>query len=249
MFSFSTRCWYFVVFSLYIISFYFFFSGSPDDGNNDALIEDFHLDGVLAAFPELRRLNNGDQLPLSIDRHRQNRQEVPAQVVRLDQVRQFRDEGYTITSPHLAVYVRNVTAFMNFRRQYARQGFPKRMIRTIFFDDLTIDFPTLHRALEGLAYVQMITFRNVRLQMSSWRHLYDQVSLFLHARRRKIVNFKNCEFLEEVCLVMIEKDPESIIIPTSTHFRRIMANRIPVFFYLQLVREGLLVGMNRSSGE
>lgn len=232
--------------------FFLFFNVSPEESNNNSPpIENFHLDGVLAAFPELlhRADLNGAELPVSINRHRQNRGVKPAQVRRLAQVRQFRDDGYFLTSRHLAVYVRNVTAFMDFRRDYARQGFPNRMVRTIFFEELTIDFPMLRRALDGLQHVQMITFRNVRLEMSSWRNLRDQVFLF-RSRRQRIVNFENCEFLEDVCIVMFEKDAESKLKDPKaeeTHFRRIMANRIPVFFYLQLVKEGLLVGLNRSS--
>lgn len=193
---------------------------------------------MLIDFARIQRVANGVSLPVSIAIHSQNPLERPLQVSALAQERDFQQEGggYTISSRHLAVWIRDVDAFIRFRRDFGLRNFSIRMIRTIFVEDMTLTFPNLRRVVEELPYLQMIRFTNVRFDMTSWRNIMDQMFLF-HSTRQRIVNFENCVFLEDVGIVRIRGTA------------RIMANRIPIYFYRHLAMHGYLMHMDNETGK
>lgn len=222
---------------MFITSFLFFlhfFCSSPPIGQRP--IHQRDMRNIFLAFSHLRRVANGVIRPVTIDTHSQDLTVRPAQILRLLTRRVFQMEGYDVSAPHIAIYVRNVEAFMEFRREYELRRFPNQLLRTIFFEELTLDFPTLRRILDGLEHVQMITFDHVQFEMDSWRNREDLFFLFTPERWR-MLNFLHCAFLEEVGVVLFND--------TS----RIMGNRIPVYFYRLLFGQGFQNFVDAETGK
>jgi hypothetical protein len=195
---------------------------------------------MMIAFAPIQRVENGAVLPVSVAIHQQDQNERPRQVDALADQRDFEEESggtYTITSRHLAVYVRSIDALRQFRQDYAFHNFHIRMIRSIFIYNITIDFPTLRWMTDEFPFLQMVRFENVRFEMTSWRNIQDQVCLFHDTNPPRIVNFYNCVFLEDVGVVRV--------LGTV----RLMANRIPVYFYRFMVIHGILTHIDRRSGK
>lgn len=218
----------------------FFYSLGIPVGGHHVEGENWNLNQIRMAFSTILRVQNGVLLPVSVAIHRQDPDDRPRQVSALDEERNFVQESggtYNVATRHLAVYVRNIRSVMEFRSDYATQNFHIRMIRTMFFEDLDIDLTILRRVLAEFPYLQMIHFRNVRFDMSSWGNIMDQVAVFNRNTRRRIVNFVNCVFLEDIGVVRIRGTA------------RLMANRVPIYFYRYLVMQGYLVHFDQSTSK
>lgn len=195
---------------------------------------------MLIAFAPIRHIANGALLPVSIAIHRQDPDDRPRQVAALGEDRNFIEESggtYSVITRHLAVYVREIEALREFRSDFAFHNFNISRIRTIFVDDITIDFPTLRWISDEFPFLQMIRFRNVHFEMTTWRNLDDQICLFDNTRRLRIVNFENCVFLEDIGVVRMRGTP------------RLMANRIPIYFYRYMVMHGVLANIDLATGK
>lgn len=151
---------------------------------------------------------------------------------------QFEEDEYEISSPHLIAHIRDVEQFLSFLNRLGEDS--TRFIRSLFFAEMTISLSSLGQIFEILDHVQLVVFNDVEFDMTSWRGVNDQTSLFGN-RRVRIIDFEDCYFREEADLVLFSENGEAKRKP------RIMANRMATQFYQRMVSCGRLIHLNNTS--
>lgn len=165
----------------------------------------------------------------------------------LDELQYYRpieEEGFDIGNGHLVVFIHSPEEFITFRNQHLRD-FELRVIRSLIFERTRIEFPTLAETLRNLQHVLFIEFRHVDFVMSSWRNQRDQEALiFGTGRQLRLVSFYECNFVEDMTSIRFsgtdywELDDNGFLVRVRPHRTETVANRIPLLFYMAMLREG-----------
>lgn len=152
----------------------------------------------------------------------------------------FQEDGYDIDSVHLVAHIRDVQQFISFLNRLGDEDEPAQSIRSLYFTGMTISLSSLGQIFEILDHVQLVVFENVEFDMTSWRNVNDQTSLF-GVRRARIIDFEDCHFREEAGLVLFSEQGEAKRRP------RLMANRMATQFYHRMVSSAPLINLTNTS--
>jgi hypothetical protein len=120
----------------------------------------------------------------------------------------------------------------------------RRIFRTLIFEETTIDFTTLSRAVTSVSDIQTIIFDRVNIRMSVVEHLFGTSERFwTHFR---MLRFHQCRFLEDASYVSCPR--EDFRVPLSLEQERIRTMKTPQRFYHLAMMSGDLIYVDVHTG-
>ena len=205
---------------------------------------------MLAQFPHLRRGNDASPPPPVYLESFFLDDFFPDQRDYFDRVHQYDGEFIPPDVTHVAAHIRDVSEFLKFLEKYNdEEQVPvptvedRRIFRTLIFEETTIDFTTLSRAVTSVSDIQTIIFDRVNIRMSDWNICSEQVNVF---GRSRMLRFHQCRFLEDASFVSCPR--EDFRVPLWPEQERIRTMKTPRRFYHLAMMSGDLIYVDVHTG-